>query len=110
MLNLLAEYSDRGMEVWLELGLQTAFDESVAKENRGHKLKEYFQRADDARRLGIPVCTHLIVGMPGEEEWHALQTLDNLLNIGTGRFKLHTLHVVKGTQLANQWRRGEYAL
>lgn len=108
VLDLLAEYHDRGMEVWLELGLQSAFDESLERVNRGHGLKEYIQTTVAARRLGIPVCTHLIVGMPGEDGWHARESLDIVLDIGTDGLKLHPLHVVKGTQLANEWRRGEY--
>jgi hypothetical protein len=109
VLDLLAEYHDRGMEVWLELGLQSAFDDSLARVNRGHGLKEYVNTCRAARRLDIPVCTHLIVGLPGEEAWHARETLDIVLDIGTDGLKLHPLHVVKGTQLANEWRRGEYA-
>jgi hypothetical protein len=108
VLDLLAEYRDRGMEVWLELGLQSAFDESLEKVNRGHGLKEYIATTIAARRRGLPVCTHLIVGMPGEDRWYARETLDIVLDIGTDGLKLHPLHVVKGTQLANQWRRGEY--
>ncbi len=108
VLDLLAEYRDKGMEVWLELGLQSAFDESLEKVNRGHGLKEYIQSTVAARRMGLPVCTHLIVGMPGEDGERARESLDIVLDIGTDGLKLHPLHVVKGTQLANQWRRGEY--
>ena len=108
VLDLLAEYHDRGMEVWLELGLQSAFDASLARVNRGHGLKEYMHTTRAARALNIPVCTHLIVGLPGEEAWHARETLDIVLDVGTDGLKLHPLHVVKGTQLANEWRRGEY--
>lgn len=109
VLDLLAEYRDRGMEVWLELGLQSAFDESLERVNRGHGLKEYLHTTLATRRRGIPVCTHLIVGLPGEDGWQARESLDIVLDIGTDGLKLHPLHVVKGTQLANQWRRGEYA-
>ncbi len=108
VLDLLAGYHDRGMEVWLELGLQSAFDESLARVNRGHGLKEYMHTTRAARALNIPVCTHLIAGLPGEEAWHARETLDIVLDIGTDGLKLHPLHVVKGTRLANEWRRGEY--
>jgi len=108
VLDLLAGYRDRGLEVWLELGLQSAFDESLMRVNRGHGLAEYRESCEAARRRGIPVCTHLIVGMPGESTWHSRETLDIVLDIGTDGLKLHPLHVVKGTQLANEWRRGEY--
>lgn len=108
VLDLLAEYLDQGMEVWLELGLQSSFDESLRRVNRGHGLREYIDTCTAARKRGIPVCTHLIAGMPGETARHNAQTLDIVLDIGTDGLKLHPLHVVKGTALANEWRRGEY--
>ncbi|MGQ9686772.1 MAG: TIGR01212 family radical SAM protein [Thiobacillaceae bacterium] len=108
VLDLLAGYRDQGHEVWLELGLQSAFDETLARVNRGHGLAEYVQACRSARRRGIPVCTHLIVGLPGETGAHARASLDIVMDIGTDGLKLHPLHVVKGTQLANAWRRGEY--
>ena len=108
VLDLLAEYRDQGMEVWLELGLQSAFDTSLVRVNRGHGLKEYVDTCKAARRRGIPVCTHLIVGMPGESAWHCAQSLDVVLDIGTDGLKLHPLHVVKGTRLANELRHNEY--
>ncbi|MCS6786080.1 MAG: TIGR01212 family radical SAM protein [Thiobacillaceae bacterium] len=108
VLDLLAAYRDQGQEVWLELGLQSAFDETLARVNRGHGLREYIRACRAARRRGIPVCTHLIVGLPGESGWHALKTLEVVLDVGVDGLKLHPLHVVKGTRLANAWRRGEY--
>ncbi|MBI5938209.1 MAG: TIGR01212 family radical SAM protein [Betaproteobacteria bacterium] len=109
VLDLLAEYREQGHEVVLELGLQSAFDATLARVNRGHGLKEYATACRAARRRGIPVCTHLILGLPGEEAWHYHSTLDIVLDIGTEGLKLHPLHVVRGTALANEWRRGEYA-
>lgn len=108
VLDLLAAYRDRGLEVWLELGLQSAFDDTLARVNRGHGFRDYVQTCRAARNLGLPVCTHLIVGLPGEGEWHYRQTLSRVLEEGVEGLKLHPLHVVRQTQLANQWRRGEY--
>ncbi|MDP4030201.1 MAG: TIGR01212 family radical SAM protein [Gallionella sp.] len=108
VLDLLAGYREEGRIVWLELGLQSAFDETLRRVNRGHGLKEYRDVAIEARRRGIPLCTHLILGMPGEDESHYQASLDIVLDIGVDGLKLHPLHVVKHTVLANQWRRGEY--
>lgn len=108
VLDLLAEYHDRGMEVWLELGLQSAFDETLARVNRGHGFAEYRQTCRAARSLGLPVCAHLIIGLPGETDWHYRQSLARVLEEGVEGLKLHPLHVVRHTVLANQWRRGEY--
>jgi hypothetical protein len=108
VLDLLETLRDEGLEVWLELGLQSAFDDTLARVNRGHTLAEYRETALAARARGIPLCTHLIIGLPGENERHYHSTLDTVLEIGVDGLKLHPLHVVKRTILAYQWRRGGY--
>jgi hypothetical protein len=108
VLDLLERFRDQGLEVWLELGLQSAFDKTLARINRGHTFAEYEQTAVAARQRGIPVCTHLIVGLPGETEAHCHATLDKVLRIGVDGLKLHPLHIVKHTLLAHQWQQGEY--
>ncbi|MES9945728.1 MAG: TIGR01212 family radical SAM protein [Candidatus Thiodiazotropha sp.] len=108
VIDLLAGYQDQGYEVWLELGLQSAFDETLAKVNRGHGFAEYADSVYRTRDRGLKVCTHLIAGLPGETACHVTETLHRVLELGTDGLKLHPLHVVKGTQLANAWRQGEY--
>jgi radical SAM protein (TIGR01212 family) len=108
VLDLLADYQQQGCEIWLELGLQSAFDESLQRVNRGHDFGEYRSTLLQARARGLQVCTHLIIGLPGEGERHYLETLQRVLELGVDGLKLHPLHVVKGTRLANEWRRGEY--
>jgi radical SAM protein (TIGR01212 family) len=108
VLDLLESLRAEGLEVWLELGLQSAFDETLERVNRGHTLAEYRTTALAARARGIPLCTHLIIGLPGEDERHYHATLDTVLKIGVDGLKLHPLHVVKHTLLAYQWRRGGY--
>ncbi len=108
VLDLLATYQRRGYEVWLELGLQSASDKTLERVNRGHGFGEYRSAVRRAHLRGLQVCTHLIVGLPGECRSHCVTTLDRVLEHGVEGLKLHPLHVVKGTMLANQWRRGEY--
>lgn len=108
VLDLLVSYQERGFLVWLELGLQSAFDETLARVNRGHGFAEYRDAVRRARGRGLLVCTHLIHGLPGETPWHQRQTLARVLEEGTDGLKLHPLHVVRGTRLARQWRDGEY--
>jgi len=108
VLDLLAGYCERGVEVVLELGLQSAFDETLNRVNRGHGLAEYLATTTAARQRGIPVCAHLIVGLPGETEEHYRASLDTVIEHGVDGLKLHPLHVVKHTVLAQEWRRGEY--
>ncbi len=108
VLDLLCGYRDQGFEVWLELGLQSAFDATLERVNRGHGFAEYRNTLLAARHRGLQVCTHLIAGLPGESAWHSRESLNRVLELGTDGLKLHPLHVVKGTALANDWRRGEY--
>ncbi|MCX7193651.1 MAG: TIGR01212 family radical SAM protein [Proteobacteria bacterium] len=108
VLDLLEKFRDQGLEVWLELGLQSAFDKTLERVNRGHTFAEYRETAQAVRRRGIPLCTHLIVGLPGETCEHYHATLDQVLQTGVDGLKLHPLHIVKHTLLAHQWRQGEY--
>lgn len=108
VLDLLARLRDEGHEVWLELGLQSAFDHTLVRINRGHGLAEYADAAQRARARGLPLCTHLILGLPGEEEAHWQESLARVLALGTDGLKLHPLHVVRNTRLAHDWRAGRY--
>jgi radical SAM protein (TIGR01212 family) len=109
VLDLLVDFRDQGHEVWLELGLQSIFDETLERVNRGHGFAEYKDAIERSRQRKLPVCTHLIVGMPGEGREEALESLDTVVKLGVDGLKLHPLHVVKGTALANEWRSGEYS-
>ena len=108
VLDLLVDYQHRGFVVWLELGLQSAFDETLRRVNRGHGLEEYEEAIGAAKAMGIPVCTHLIIGLPGETERHYHASLDAVLALGTDGLKIHPLHVVRNTVLAAEWRRGKF--
>lgn len=108
VLDLLAEFRAQGREVVLELGLQSAFDETLRRVNRGHGLAEYAYAVKAARERGIPVCAHLIVGLPGEDESHYHASLDTVLDLGVEGLKLHPLHIVRHTLLAQEWQRGGY--
>ncbi|SIO93180.1 TIGR01212 family radical SAM protein [Vibrio spartinae] len=106
VLALLADYQQQGYEVWLELGLQTAHQRTLKRINRGHDFACYDQVTRQARALGLKVCTHLIVGLPGESSCDNLETLDQVLNTGTDGLKLHGLHIVEGSVMAKSWRAG----
>jgi uncharacterized protein len=108
VINLLLGYQRNGYEIWLELGLQSSFDESLQRVNRGHGFAEYIEANHRARAAGLKVCTHLIVGLPGENATDSLVSLDRVLRLGTDGIKIHPLHIVKGTQLARQWKQKEY--
>ncbi len=108
VLDLLAGYQAQGYEVWLELGLQSANDATLARVNRGHGWAEYEDAVRRSQRRGLQICTHLIVGLPGETALASVASFDRVMALGTAGLKLHPLHIVKGTQLARQWKQGLY--
>lgn len=108
VLDLLTELRDRGYEVWLELGLQSSDDQILARVNRGHRFGDYRRALRGAQQRGLPVCTHLIAGLPGADHAATLRDLERVLDLGVAGLKLHPLHVVRGTPLARQWQSGDY--
>ncbi len=108
VLDLLAGYRAKGKEIWLELGLQSADDRTLECVNRGHDFADYRTAVVAAHRRGIPVCTHLIVGLPREGREASLTSLERVLELGVEGLKLHPLHVVRETRLALEWQRGDY--
>lgn len=107
VLDLLSDYVKQGYEIWLELGLQTAHNETLKRINRGHDFECYADITQRARALGIKVCTHLIVGLPKETHEDNLVTLEKVLAVGTDGIKLHGLHIVEGSTMAKAWRAGK---
>ncbi|MCG9683711.1 TIGR01212 family radical SAM protein [Vibrio sp. Isolate23] len=106
VLELLSGYAQQGYEIWLELGLQTANNETLKRINRGHDFECYAEITHRVRAMGIKVCTHLIVGLPKETHEDNLSTLSKVLEVGTDGIKLHSLHIVEGSTMAKAWKAG----
>ncbi|MEE6801701.1 TIGR01212 family radical SAM protein, partial [Escherichia coli O8:H10] len=74
--------------------------------NRGHDFACYQRTTRLARQRGLKVCSHLIVGLPGEEEGECLTTLQRVVETGVDGIKLHPLHIVTGSTMAKAWQAG----
>jgi radical SAM protein (TIGR01212 family) len=94
--------------VCLELGLQSMDDTILERINRGHSLDEYLAAMERAAFRGIEICTHLIYGFPGETPEGFLKTADLMNRLPVNSVKLHQLHAVAGTRLAELYLRGEF--
>ncbi len=110
ILDLLVSYQRLGFEVWIEYGLQSAHDATLARINRGHTFAEYRQAVQMTRVRELPVCTHLILGLPGEDRQMMMRSLEKVCEVGTDGIKFHPMHVVRNTLLAHQWRKGDVRL
>jgi radical SAM protein (TIGR01212 family) len=109
VLDLLADYS-RKTYLWLELGLQSSVDRTLATINRGHDVACFAEAVERCTARGIKVCAHLIFGLPGETREEMLKTADLLNQLGIGGIKLHHLHVMKETRLEEMYQKGEIEL
>jgi len=95
-------------EVWLEYGIQSVYDETLDKINRGHDAKNVKEAILRAKELGLNVCGHLIFGLPGETQEMMLESAKQSYEWGIDSVKYHPLYVVKNTLLANQYRQGKF--
>ena len=105
--DLLAEYITKDREVWVELGLQSASDETLRRINRGHTLSDYIKCMERLHKRGIKVCTHVILGLPGEEREDFIETAKVLNKVGSEGVKIHNLHIPGGTNMAEEYLEGE---
>jgi radical SAM protein (TIGR01212 family) len=107
ILELLTEYSGR-MMVWLELGLQSAHDETLTRINRGHTWKEFLDGYSLARRYPLNICPHIIIGLPGETSEHVRHTAQELARLKPDGLKIHCLYIHKGTALEQDYLQGNF--
>ncbi len=105
--DLLSELAAR-LPFWLELGLQSANDATLAALGRGHDVKCFARAAEEAGRRGIQVVAHVILGLPGEAPEHTWATADLLGELAVGGVKMHNLMVLEGAPLAEDWRRERF--
>jgi uncharacterized protein len=106
ILDLLASYAER-CYFWLELGLQSPLDRTLTAIGRGHDLASFTTALAGCKQRGIRVCAHMILGLPGESRDEMLAGADFLNSAGVDGVKIHLLHVMKGTRLAEMYRDGE---
>ena len=95
-------------EIWIEFGIQSIYDETLKKINRGHdsaNVEKWIKKAKDA---GLNVCGHLIFGLPGEDKEMMLQTAKKAYEWNIDSVKYHPLYVVKRTALANDFLKGRF--
>jgi len=94
--------------VCLELGLQSMDDAILHRINRGHTLDDFIGAANRAAGRNFDICAHLIHGFPGESRDRFLKTAGLMAGLPVDSLKLHQLHAVEGTELAEMYRRGEF--
>jgi radical SAM protein (TIGR01212 family) len=108
-LSLLSDLSHHTY-LWLELGLESMQDRTLRWVNRGHGLKEFVETVKRCKQRELRLCTHLILGFPGESRAEILETPSLLNRLEINGIKLHNLHVIKNTVLEKLYTAGSFTL
>ena len=109
MLEMLSELNQI-KPVTVELGLQTVHKSSADYIRRGYDLEVFEKAYQDLSNRGIEVVVHVILGLPGESREDMLETIDYLARLQPTLpgIKLQLLHILEGTQLAEDYRRNPF--
>ena len=92
--------------VWVELGLQTIKPESIEYIRRGYPNEVYDKAVNDLTDFGIEVITHVILGLPNETKEDMINTVKYVGASGSKGIKLQLLHVLKETDLYDDYKNG----
>lgn len=107
VLKLIESYAKTHL-IWIEYGLQSIHDKSLALINRGHDLQCFKDAVDATLNRGIKICVHVILGLPEEKRRHMIETAKTVARMGIDGIKIHLLYVIKGTRLEKLYRQGSY--
>ena len=107
VLDLLSELNQK-TKLWVELGLQTADEDSAKFIRRGYSLRVFEKAVHDLAERDIPVIVHVILGLPGESRETILKTIDCINHLPVQGIKLQLLHVLSDSDLADIYEAGNY--
>lgn len=93
--------------IFVELGLQTINEDTAKYICRGYTLEVYDKAVADLHKIGINVVTHIILGLPNESKEDMLNSVKYACKVTDG-IKLQLLHILKGTDLAKDYKQGKF--
>ena len=107
VLALLQDYARQHL-IWVEYGLQSANDATLALINRGHDTQCFQDAVRATANRGIKICAHVILGLPDETREDMLHTAKTIADLELDGLKLHLLYVIKGTRLESLYRQERF--
>jgi radical SAM protein (TIGR01212 family) len=100
----LSDYHRR-THLWIEYGLQSIHDATMAALNRAHTYDQFLDAVGRTQRRGLRIFTHVILGLPGETPAMMMQTADEIARLNLDGIKIHHLYISKDTALAKLHQR-----
>ena len=104
---MLASFADRGLEVWVELGLQSAHDRTLRRIDRGHTSGDFLRAYRLLKQEGLNIAVHLILGLPGESEVDMAATARFIAALDPDGVKIHNLHIPRSSPMCREYLAGE---
>ena len=107
VVELLKNYKEK-YYVYVELGLQTANEKVAQKFNRGYSNKQFVDAVELLNNANIDVITHIMVGLPYEENGDILETIEFINKLKILGVKIHSTYIIKNTKLESLFNNNEY--
>lgn len=105
-LKLISEFKD-DYYTWIEYGLQSIHDKTLKAINRGHDFNCFLKAYEQSKEVGLNVCAHVILGLPGETKEDMLKTAEKLAELKVDGVKIHMLCALDGTKLSADYQAGK---
>jgi len=103
VLHYLAGMQDKGYLISLELGVESFYDKTLQRINRGHNAEASISAIRRSAEMGLDTGIHLILGLPGETKEEILNETDIINTLPIRSIKLHQLQILKGTSMAKEY-------
>lgn len=110
IIDLFEEYTKKGLELWIDIGVQSAHNQTLDIINRAHSYEDYVDAANRIAARKNPllrICTHVILGLPGETKEMMWQTAEALSKTPVQDLKIHQLCIFKGTPMEIDYLNGD---
>ncbi len=99
-----------GLQITVELGLQTVNYHTLQSIGRGHTLAEFLDAVLQIRPFGFDICAHVILNLPGDNRTDVIETAKILSALSVHMVKLHSLYIAKNTRLCEEFENGTITL
>jgi radical SAM protein (TIGR01212 family) len=109
ILSMLEDFAKRS-HVWIEYGLQSIHDRTLRRMNRGHDAATFMEAVRKTADRGLFICTHIIVGLPGETHEQMLETARTIATLPIDGIKIHSLLALRGTEVGRMYEEGAITL
>lgn len=110
-IKLLESYQNKGLDVDLEMGMESIYDKTLVDINRGCSHEEFVEAMQLLENTSLEICIHTILGLPGESREMLLAYANEINKFPQIKFvKFHHLHIVEGSILGVKYKRNPFPL